>query len=539
MSKLLDISKHIVLGDYENAINRNTEKFLSGDPKYGSEYVYENQKKDATNIINQFRESDVNVISIIKRTKVGMDGLMIEIAKNITSHEDNDFVLHRKNVLFITGMSNVSWEDDFKEKMPNCFVDNVYHHGKLHRLKLKLKGLKNALIINDEIDTGDKENQRLHLLLKDSGFLDINYMKENNVRFIFVSATMKNELHNLCHWGKHHSVFKMSIPESYISHKDFLEMGIIQEYYPILSSDHAEKWINEDIIINYGKDFRVHLIRADDDSTLLIKKGCLKYGVNFKCHNYEDRIEADELNSIFCNPISNHIVIAIKGFFRRANLIPNLWKLRIGATHEKYAESGDTNVQVQGLPGRMTGYWKSDIIAGHKTGPYRTSIEAIYQYENFYENPLDTEIEYKSSYLSKKTFLHKHNILNLLPTDPIQESKKRIPVIVDFINEDIFKLKTRISKIKYVKDELADKEEYKSLLNFINCKDNICSRIYEPKTANLYKVNISDLIDAAQNKIPFNLDCQLKKHEKNNWQMYVDNKQKKLCFIISNDNESY
>jgi hypothetical protein len=30
------------------------------------------------------------------------------------------------------------------------------------------------------------------------------------------------------------------------------------------------------------------------------------------------------------------------------------------------------------LPGRMSGYWKQEILNGHKTGPYRTSIDALY-----------------------------------------------------------------------------------------------------------------------------------------------------------------
>jgi hypothetical protein len=40
----------------------------------------------------------------------------------------------------------------------------------------------------------------------------------------------------------------------------------------------------------------------------------------------------------------------------------------------------DTSVQIQGLPGRMTGYWKSVIVEGHKTGPYRTSINSMEEF---------------------------------------------------------------------------------------------------------------------------------------------------------------
>ena len=112
----------------------------------------------------------------------------------------------------------------------------------------------------------------------------------------------------------------------------------------------------------------------------------IPYNIDFKNHTSDDRISYEELSDIF-NNISNHLVIAVKGFYRRANLIPNEWKKKIGATHERYVKKYDTNVQVQGLPGRMSGYWKQELLNGHKTGPHRTSIDAINEYEEFYKNP--------------------------------------------------------------------------------------------------------------------------------------------------------
>ena len=153
---ILDFNREIVLNDYQSAVVKNKEAFLNGDLKVSNEYIFDNQKEDASIICNKFYKTDIRAISIVKRTKVGMDGLMIEIAKNMTTHPDNNFALHRDNIFFITAMSNVSWEIDMKEKLPSCFKDNVYHHGKLQRLKEKFKNIKNALIINDEIDNGDK-----------------------------------------------------------------------------------------------------------------------------------------------------------------------------------------------------------------------------------------------------------------------------------------------------------------------------------------------------------------------------------------------
>ena len=73
----------------------------------------------------------------------------------------------------------------------------------------------------------------------------------------------------------------------------------------------------------------------------------------------------------------------------------------------------------------MTGYWKEDIERGHKTGPYRTSIEAVQQYNKNYENPYGLD-DYKTSGFTKvsgkilgkpKSMLSPHNIKNLKAID--------------------------------------------------------------------------------------------------------------------------
>ena len=409
---ILELNREIVLNDYQSATKKNKELFITGDVKVSSEYIYDNQKEDALRISNKFYETNTRVVSIVKRTKVGMDGLMIEIAKNMTTHPDNNFALHRSDIFFITGMSNKSWEDDMKDKIPSCFKDNVYHHGKLQKLKSKLKNIKNAIIINDEIDNGDKEDQKLHLILKESGILDMKYMEENNIRFVFVSATMANELQDLYKWGEEkHYTYYMTIPNDYIGHKEFLELGIIQEYYQINDDESAEKWVQEDILQNYGLDDpRVHIIRTDEKNKDFLLNACIKNNIDFKNHTSNDRISNEELSEIFDN-IKKHLVLAVKGFYRRANLIPNKWKKIIGCTHEKYVKKYDTNVQVQGLPGRMSGYWKQDILNGHKTGPHRTSIDAINEYEEFYKNPF-AKIKYSTTG-SKKLFVNPKNIKNL------------------------------------------------------------------------------------------------------------------------------
>ena len=54
------------------------------------------------------------------------------------------------------------------QKSPECFSKNIFHHGKLSQvLKCENKINSNSFVIIDEIDTGDKQGQRLDKMLHD------------------------------------------------------------------------------------------------------------------------------------------------------------------------------------------------------------------------------------------------------------------------------------------------------------------------------------------------------------------------------------
>ena len=417
----IELTRQKVQNNLEGEIIENKIRFEKGDSTATSEYIYDNQKKDSQKIITEFKKGK-RVISVQKRTKVGADGLMISLAADMV-FEDEPLFTDPENVRILTGMSNCDWEKGMIEKCPKCYKDKIFHHGQLS--KASLKNLKNSLIIIDEIDSGDKENQILHQTLKDSGVLDVKFMSENNIRFVFISATIIRELHELYRWGDLHSSITMSIPDSYIGHGDFLKLGIIQEFYPMKSRSNAEKWIDEDIL-TYGTDFRVHIARTTDKYVGNIQDACIKKEISFINHNAFERLTQNELKKIFEEPLLNHVVICVKGFYRRANLIPNKWKMRIGATHELHTKIVDNNVQVQGLPGRMSGYWREIVESGHKTGPYRTSIDAIVEYENSYLDPLGDNPYHTFGFKknsrgkisqSTLTMLNPVHIENLIPID--------------------------------------------------------------------------------------------------------------------------
>lgn len=443
--EMIEANRETVYADYKAAEINNKRKYVKGDPLATEHYIYQNQKEDALKIMDIFYKENCRVVSIQKKTKVGADGLMIEIAKLATTHPDNLQVANLDNVRILTGMSNCDWEKDMKEKSPQCFKDKIFHHGKLKHSDLE--NMTNSLIIIDEIDSGSKEMQVLHQTLITARILDANNMIQRNNRFVFISATIMRELYDLYKWGDLHRLFKMSIPSEYIGHKEFLEKGIIQEFYDLKLRENVEKWVREDIIENYGAEYRVHIVRCSEKNIDSIEECCIQNGILFRNHVANDKLTEFDKKSFFVDQLTQHIVIAVKGLFRRANLIPNKWKIRIGAVHESYCGTVDNNVQIQGLLGRLTGYWKSIIEKGHKTGPYRASIDAIREYECAYEDPFAVTTSYQCAGFKKKrakisaepTMLHPKNVGIDMSNIPVMRDPKSKPVIVLHTNIDLTK----------------------------------------------------------------------------------------------------
>jgi hypothetical protein len=528
-SEVISARREDVLQSYKSAIATNYRLFKEGDDTATSEYIYPNQMEDAYNIVNMFYSKNCRVISIQKKTKVGADGLMIEIAKLLTTHNDDEFVVNPKNVRILTGMSNAGWEKDMICKAPGCFKDKIKHHGQLKNASLH-SNIRDSLIIIDEIDTGDGEKQVLHTILKDAGILDAKHMKENNNRFVFISATMIKELYDLYRWGDLHELYKMTIPSSYIGHKDFLDMGIVKEYYDLSKKEGADKWVSEDIIENYGEDYRVHIVRVKGNkgkgNADMVQDACIRKGVLFKNHTSKDRLSPEEISSFFKEPLKQHIVIGIKGLFRRANLIPNRWKLRIGATHELFTKTIDNNVQIQGLTGRMSGYWRDVIEDGHKTGPHRTSIKAIEEYEKTYNDPYGVN-DYQSAGFTKKkgkinaktTMLTAKNIPNLEPVD--------LPVVEDKTDEKLYRIYKSEETMRCVLLEL-----YKHPYNHTFSK-NKEGFIIATITTNQNVLKLCDAIKAVDTTAGLkHVDAHKKPAPRRVWPCYKDTKDKSTLYFL-------
>ena len=83
-TELISKRRERVIASYKEAELINYELFHNGDDKGTSEYIFPNQKEDANNIVDIFYKNNCRVVSIQKKTKVGADGLMIDMkTKNV------------------------------------------------------------------------------------------------------------------------------------------------------------------------------------------------------------------------------------------------------------------------------------------------------------------------------------------------------------------------------------------------------------------------------------------------------------------------
>ena len=50
-------------------------------------------------------------------------------------------------------------------------------------------------------------------------------------------------------------------------------------------------------------------------------------------------------------------------------------------------------------------------------------------------------------------------------------------------------------------------------------------------------MHIKDVVNASINNTPYSVDLSKKNKDKNNWQLFIDNREKRLCFVIWSINQ--
>lgn len=318
----------------------------------GTNIIYPNQEKCALDICNKFLidKKIVNVL-VYGKTQTGKTGCMSSII--------NLYVLTNslpiENIYIITGLSDVSWKKDTKNRMPNSINNRVFHRANLNTDFVKdIRSKKNVLVIMDEIQIACKDKQTIHNTFTKCGFYDLNNLLENDIKLIQFSATPDGNINDIDDWKDYSFKIKLEPGENYIGTQHLLKKNRIKQYQDLININNVSEL--DDVIKSFEKPM-YHLIRIpnkkNDKQDLVInnfkrifKKNCL-YNTDFL------KIVKEDINSILTNKPEKHTFIFYCEILRCAK---TQHKKYIGITYERYSKIIKDSTIIQGSVGRITGY---------------------------------------------------------------------------------------------------------------------------------------------------------------------------------------
>lgn len=323
--------------------------------KHGREPLYENQLMSAQRIIQVFA-SGKNMVLLISGMQAGKTGVMLALAYYMCTHPDDNLVISKTNVHFITGLSDNAWISQNRDYLPRSFAENLEHRPKLdNQFGTHFNELsKNVLIIIDESHIAASKEQTLDKLFKKLSLDDVEKLRERNIYILLVSATPNNTGYYTDKYDEICGLIKMPLAQGYIGlaeikqdnrllqAKNLSKPENILEYFQIIESRYPPSLP------------KYHIIRClrktGELAKIAIKDMCKTKGWKFDEHDSVNRIK--KIDDKLLEQPATHTVIFIKDFYRASKCFEDT---NIGSVYDL---SSDDSVTAQGLAGRMCGFNK-------------------------------------------------------------------------------------------------------------------------------------------------------------------------------------
>jgi hypothetical protein len=379
----------------------------------GERIVYDSQRNKANDVYGAFLEG-VSLVNLIAPPQWGKTGTMLYTAYLMTTHPDDAIMTLPENVFIITGMSDKEWERQTKGRMLPIFGDNVYHRARFQQgIAERLAGARDSFIIIDECHFGSEKDQTLHTRLKDAGFLDIDHLRQHNVKILCISATPGSLLIDAQTWGSEHQrtiVCPLDEP-GYVGFKTMIAETRLRNF----ANKKGEFGKILDIISTRWCEPRWHMVRVMPSNEDGIIKAIQKAGFSFMLHNSSTPL--GNVDALLSKTPKLHTFIIIKGFYKAAKTFKDK---HMGVCLDA---SKDCNMAAQGLAGRMCGHGKQ---TGALAPLIFCNLAKLKEYITWYENDCDyfqsksytsANITIRNGNVTKKkdTVVHASEVENLEP----------------------------------------------------------------------------------------------------------------------------
>jgi len=529
----------------ENIIKsiRDREEYLELE---GKQFIYPNQQHAADECIEAYKNGAI-AVCLIAQPGTGKTGTAQAVMINMTTNPKDEEIIYTENIINCTGMSDNDWETQFKESVLPAFRDNIFHRQNLIKQQNKLRTLKDGLIVSDECHIASGSKMTIAKTLKEAGILDVNVLTMRNIKMLDISATPDAVLHDYKKWGDKCAIVKIQPGPSYKGFEIMLEenriidapnLEVIEDYYEFLLC------LDERYKNTTKKYFPFRLLEAVKIN--ILESVCNDIGWDYLNHNSDERI--DKIDTLMKNPPIKHTIIFIKGFWRASKRISGQ---HVGASYEPIPKKRDSTVTSQALTARFCDNheYSGDQLDINLRPLHYCDKGAIEQYVEWFNNDCDFSVsEYKSHRISSNgkgkvnSKATKVSYKIVCGINNLDSNNKRVPIIIDGLNETdiIFTTNKRNEKIDFLSSILKNNDKYSKFLNFINDPTVLCAQISRPSSDSSYKKHITDVVNASMNNTPYSVDLEDKFKNKNNWQLFIDNREKRLCLVIwSIDKELY
>jgi hypothetical protein len=368
--------------------------------------IFENQSATAREICQAFANDITSLVLTIAPTQAGKTGTMLSVLKEYYTTDDYA-APHPDNVWLISGLSDCEWKRQTRDRMPATIHEKVIHRPDLKKDFLeKASIMTDALIIIDEAQVANKVGQTIYTIFNKAGLLDLSQLAERNIRILMFTATPSALNIETDLLGEYHKVVLMHPPVSYISSMDLLKKGQLQEVKNISGvNNNGEIVIPPEQIKQNTQELkqaimsfttpRYHLVRIHKGiigqaaaENVIDEFSDPRDDVLFRCYyqnsksaekrttkRYNDAIKMinTDINNLLKKRPQKHTIIFIKDRLRCAK---TLVKKHIGVEYERHSNSGNDEVNIQGI--RATGYDSGDIVVF-------ANINSVKRYQNLFD----------------------------------------------------------------------------------------------------------------------------------------------------------
>ena len=350
----------------------------------GINTIHENQKTCGKAVRNIFNNKSIINCLVYGMTQTGKTGCMTALIQYYILSNN----IPIDNIYIITGLSDIEWKKDTKNRMPDSINSRVFHRANLPKTFMKdIREKQNTLIIMDEIQIACEDKQTIHKTFVDCGFYDLDFLLENDIKLIQFSATPDGNMNDILDWKNYSEKVKLEPGEGHYGAEQAIEQNRVKQFKDLTNIDNVRE-LKQDIETNFTNN-RYHLVRVpnkrenkdgtNNQSKVMsnIKK---VFGENYEYNKNYLKAKKTDINDILKKQPDKNTFIFICETYRCAKTIE---KKFIGILYERYTFNPDDSTIIQGLFGRDTGYNNNgDSIC-------YTNIASLENYIKLWENNMD------------------------------------------------------------------------------------------------------------------------------------------------------